>query len=62
MVFDLQVDQPDLVAGVPRRRGDQLEPERLEPQKDFRVEQRPGMNAEKPHRTFPLGRIAAPHH
>ena len=34
MVLDLQIDQPRLVPGAPRRLGDELEPERLEPQKD----------------------------
>jgi len=29
MVLNLQIDQPHRVAGVPRRRGDQFEPERL---------------------------------
>ena len=35
MVFDLQIDQLDLVPGPPRRLGDQLEPERFEPQENF---------------------------
>ena len=54
VVLDLKVDQPHLVAGLTRRRGDEFKPERLQPQKDFRIEQRPRMNPEKPHRTFPL--------
>ena len=43
MVLDLQVDQPDRVAGAPRRLRDELEPERLEPQKDLcDIESGPG--------------------
>ena len=56
MVLDLKVDQPDLVAVVPRRRGDEFEPERLQPQKNLRVEQRARMDPEKSHGTFPCGR------
>ena len=49
MVLDLQVDQLHRVAGAPRRLGDEFETERLQSQKYSRIEQRTGMNAEKPH-------------
>ena len=49
VVFDLQVDQLDLVAGLPRRGRDQLEPQRFEPQEDLGIHQRAGMDAEDLH-------------
>ena len=49
VALDLQIDQPDLVAGRPRRGGDELQPQRLQPQEDFRVHQRAGMDAEDLH-------------
>ena len=49
VVLDLQVDQPDRMPGAPRRLGDEFETERLEPQEYPRIEQRAGMDAEKPH-------------
>ena len=47
--LDLQIDQPHLVPGGARRRGDQLQPERLEPQEYLCVHQRAGMDAENFH-------------
>jgi uncharacterized protein (DUF169 family) len=49
MVLYLQVDQPDVVPGLPRRLGDELEAERLEAQEDLGIEERAGVDAEKPH-------------
>ena len=49
MILDLQVDQPDRMPGAPRRLGYEFETERLEPQEYPRIEQRAGMDAEKPH-------------
>ena len=37
MRSDLQIDQPYIVTGGACRRGDQLQPERFEPQKYFCV-------------------------
>src|SRR6266446_9717596 len=45
VAFDLEIDQPHLVAGSPGRRGNQLQPERLEPQEDLGVHQRAGVDA-----------------
>ena len=53
LVFDLQVEQPHRVPGLPRRRGDQFEADRLEPQKNLRIGQRAGMDAEQPHQSSP---------
>src|SRR5271170_101723 len=50
LVVDLEVEQPNRVAGLPRRRGDQFEADWLEPQKNLRVGQWAGMDAEQPHR------------
>ena len=47
--FDLEIDQPNLVPGPLQLRGDQLDPQRLEPQEDLRVHQRAGMNGEDFH-------------
>ena len=49
MPLDLKVDQPNVVAGPSRRRGNQLEAERLEAEKDARVHESTGMNGEEPH-------------
>ena len=49
MVLDLQIDELDLVPGAAQRLRDELEPERLEPQKDLCVHQRSGMDTEDPH-------------
>ena len=49
MVLDLQIDQPDLVPGPAQRLRDELEPERLEPQKHLCVHQGSGVDAEQPH-------------
>jgi hypothetical protein len=49
VILDLQVDQLDRVAGAPRRLGNELEAERLESQNYPRIEERTGMNTEKPH-------------
>ena len=46
VVLDLQIDQLNQVAGAPRRRGHELETERLEPQKDLGIKQRAGMDTE----------------
>ena len=48
--FDLQVDQPNRVPGLPRRRGYQFEADWLQPEKNLRVGQRARMDAEQPHR------------
>jgi hypothetical protein len=54
VALDLQIDQPDLVPGRPRRGRDELQSQRLEPQEDFRIHQRAGMDAEDLHaRCFP---------
>src|SRR5215467_4806997 len=45
----LQVDQPHLVAGPADGRGHQLEPERLQPQKDFRIHKGAGVDRENSH-------------
>ena len=50
MALDLQVDDPDLMARAPGRFGDELQSQRLQPQKDIGVEQRPGMNEKSLHR------------
>src|SRR5271170_2246606 len=62
VVLDLKVEQPDMVAISPRRRRNELKPERLKPQKDFRIEQWTRMNPEKPHRKFPHSTIVTPYH
>ena len=49
MVLDLQIDEPDLVPGPAQRLRDELEPERLEPQKHLCVHQGSGVDAEQPH-------------
>jgi hypothetical protein len=49
MRLDLKVDQPNVVAGLSRRRGHQLEAKRLEAEVDARVHQSTGMNSEEPH-------------
>ena len=49
MVLDLQIDEPDLVPGAAQRLRDELEPERLEPQKHLRIHQGSGVDAEQPH-------------
>ena len=59
VVLDLQVDQPDRVPGAPRRLGDQLEAERLEPQEYLRIEQRAGMDAEESHEVSSFRRSPA---
>ena len=50
MILDLQIDEPDRMAGPARRLGDEFEAERFEPQKYLGVEERAGMHAENPHR------------
>ena len=47
--LDLQIDQFCGVAGPARGLGDQLEPERLEPEEDFCVHQRAGVDGENSH-------------
>ena len=59
MVFDLKIDQPDLMAVSQRRRGDKLEPERLEAQEDFCVHQGAGMDAEHAHEMSPVSHSAS---
>ena len=54
VILDLQVDQPNRVPGPTHRLGDELEPERLQPQKHLGVKQRARMDPEKPHRIFLL--------
>src|SRR6266404_2707102 len=49
MRLDLKVDQPNVVAGLSRRRGNQLEAQRLETEVDAGVHQSTGMNSEEPH-------------
>ncbi len=49
MVLDLQINELHLVPGPAQRLRDELEPERLEPQKDLCVHQRSRMDAEDPH-------------
>ena len=51
VILDLQIDEPDVVPGTSRRLCDELEPQRFEPQEDLCVEQWPGMDTEKTHRT-----------
>ena len=60
LAFDLKVEQAHRVAGLPRRRGDEFEPDRFEPQKDLRIGQWAGMDAEHPHCSFPSIRHARP--
>ncbi len=62
VVLDLQVDQPNGVTRLTHRCGDELEAERLQPQKHLSVKQRARMDPEKPHRIFPLVAAAAEHH
>ncbi len=57
VVLDLQIDQLDLMAGLARRLGHQLETDRLEPQKDFGVMEDTGKHAEEPHSNSPLAII-----
>ena len=59
MVFDLQIDQPDLVTGAAHRGCHQFEAQWLEPQKDLGVHQRARMDPEKPHRRSLPDRVAA---
>src|SRR5580704_18325032 len=59
MAFDLKIDQRHLVPGLSRRRRDQLEAERFEPQKDPREHQRTGMDPEDSHR-LPLRAASSP--
>src|SRR5580693_6275435 len=54
MILNLQVDQPGRVAGAPRCLGDQLKAERLKPKEYLRIEERAGMDTEKPHRVYSL--------
>jgi len=54
VAFDLQIDQPDIVPGLPGGLRHQFEPQRLQPQEDLGVHQRPGMNAENLHRIAPM--------
>jgi hypothetical protein len=49
MVLDLKIDELHLVPGPAQRLRDQLEPERLEPQKHLCVHQGSGVDAEQPH-------------
>ena len=49
MALDLQVDEPHLVAGSARRLRHQLEPKRLQAQKDLGVHERARMDREKLH-------------
>ena len=44
MILDLQIDEPDFVAGTSRRLRDELEPQRFEPQENPGVEQGAGMD------------------
>ena len=60
LVLDLQVEQPHRVAGLPRRRGDELEADRLEPQEYLRIGQRAGMDAEQPHQNSPPFAVPRP--
>jgi hypothetical protein len=53
MAFDLEIDQPDLVTMGKRRRGDQLEPERLQAQEHPGVHQGARMNTEQAHGMSP---------
>jgi hypothetical protein len=46
VILDLQIDQPDLMPGAARRLGDEFEPNRLEPQKDLRIMEHSGIDAE----------------
>jgi hypothetical protein len=39
VAFDLQIDEPAFVPGIPRGGGDKLQPQRLEAQEDACVEQ-----------------------
>ena len=54
MVFDLQIDQRDVVTGMADRLGDEFEAKRFQPQKNLGVHERARMDPEKPHRAFPL--------
>ena len=51
VILDLQIDEQDVVSSTSRRLRNELEPQRFEPQEDLCVEQRPGMDTEKTHRT-----------
>ena len=55
MALDLQIDQPHLVPRPPQLGGDQLDPQRLQPQEDLRVHQRAGMDGENFHRRIMIG-------
>src|SRR5580704_7932719 len=50
---DLQVEQPNLVAGVAQGRGDPLQPQRLEPEIDLGVHEAAGMNEQDLHGVDP---------
>src|ERR1700759_4392492 len=54
LVFDLQIDQADDMAGLARRSGDEFKTDRFEPQKDLGVCQGPGMDTEYPHYNTPF--------
>src|SRR6266478_6851675 len=49
VVFDLQIDQLDLMSRLPCRLGDEFKADRLKPQKELRIMKHPRENAEKPH-------------
>src|SRR6185312_2470786 len=53
VILDLKIEELDLVPRFARRRGDQLQSQRFQPQKHLGVHQRPGMNAEKFHGRLP---------
>ncbi len=57
VALDLEIDQLHLVPGLLRRRGHQLQAERLQPQKYLCVHQRAGMDAEDFHPTFSRFRV-----
>ena len=58
LVLDLEIEQAHRMAGLPRRRGDELEADRLEPQEYLRIGHRAGMDAEQPHQNSPSTRRA----
>ena len=49
MILDLQIDQPDLVACLFGRLGDELEPIGSRPQKDLGIMEHAGIDAEQSH-------------
>jgi hypothetical protein len=51
--FDLEIDEPHLVAAAPGSFADDLEPERLQSQENLGVHQGSGVNQQQLHQPIP---------